>query len=470
MKCSTVRTFLQMQALGEADDALRPCVRDHLERCPACREAAGEFEQIAADLRATLRTHSAPPDFLPRLVSAARAEITATRPRPLFRLRPRIAFAAAAGLLLALGLGITLLTLRRKASAPDLTDRGTLRHALWFIDGTRPDPMNSARRPILRGSRIYLVRLDTHGRTRVAAVNAGTGALAWEVAVPAVDSLAASADRVLTVSHPAGSPAVLQALNARDGARLWESEIPGPAAPSEPAVLEGRVFLAAGPAVIAVDTDTGTRLWKHTFPDGESPGAPVSAGGRLFAASTGRLRRLDPASGRALHEKVLEAGPSRLAGVRLAVGPDALCLARRKTGSPRHELLCFDLAADLALRWRRDVGALADLLVGEKRVYLRADGVQALTLATGGPLWSSAAAGCGALTCDSGRLYYVDMTGGGRMVVADAATGAERCSWIRIESCSGLAVSDRRAFLNTRAGQLVAIDLGPPPPNVRTPG
>lgn len=67
---------------------------------------------------------------------------------------------------------------------------------------------------------------------------------------------------------------------------------------SQPAALEGRLFLGTHGHVAAVDVGDGELLWKTSLPDtGYESVMLLVEDGRLFAGTRGKLFALDPADG-----------------------------------------------------------------------------------------------------------------------------------------------------------------------------
>ena len=88
------------------------------------------------------------------------------------------------------------------------------------------------------------------------------------------------------------TPAVLAALDATTGERLWQHELSDPPFYLAPAAKDGVVVSIDGSTAHAYDVATGEELWSVTM-NRDAAGAPVVADGRVFLTESGNGRDLD---------------------------------------------------------------------------------------------------------------------------------------------------------------------------------
>lgn len=229
---------------------------------------------------------------------------------------------------------------------------------------------------------VYVVfsRPSSQSNGAAKALNAVTGAVAWDVDIGGYSFASpVAADGVLAVAG-IGAGTSLQAIAQQDGTLLWSKLV---SAFSPPAIGDGRLFLCGAQAF---DLATGAVLWQnfHATDCGSDRDFPVLDGLRLY---TPRLYRpeivspggllLDAASGETI--RPLE-GLSRAPVIGDEVGyfmESYTLVARRLT--------------DFSELWRSAKrSSFSPLLVNDSAVLISADDgrIYALDAQTGAALWS----------------------------------------------------------------------------------
>ncbi|HYE99191.1 MAG TPA: PQQ-binding-like beta-propeller repeat protein, partial [Planctomycetota bacterium] len=197
------------------------------------------------------------------------------------------------------------------------------------VRGPLPPPLRRAVLGPLAGSgdRVFAV----FAGPRLAAVDASTMAVAWEVDTPPVAALAADAARVYVL---AGGE--LRALDRKAGSRTW-----GPVKADGPfAVLDGSILYAShAKELLALDAATGTVAW--TAPLGDAVAAPAAGHDLVVCPLKDSLLVLSAERGRRLYAvdvpcaaapalvetgrelRAVVAGPRSVRAVKLADGSTA---------------------------------------------------------------------------------------------------------------------------------------------------
>ncbi len=267
---------------------------------------------------------------------------------------------------------------------------------------------------------------------------------------------------------------VVSALDTASGAVLWEVDLP---ASSEnmglnagPVVDSGRVYVSSNRGqIVALDAADGYALWQATTGgNGVMNNDPSVDGGRVFVTTwneccgnaSRQLHAYDAATGAELWARDVEASnmqhPALVLGKTVVVGNDA--------GSVK----AYD-AASGKLRWSRAMGPLLDgPLAGQgKAVYLRASTtVVALDAKTGATLWSRTLpkgyGGISNLAWANGLVYVVGQDFGlsHALIVLNAGSGKPVATvpLTGVGSYARLSVADGRVYLNSN-GTLTALGL-----------
>jgi outer membrane protein assembly factor BamB len=205
---------------------------------------------------------------------------------------------------------------------------------------------------------------ETHGyvvlrSSGLAALDLGTGAVAWkkpfdEVAVPPV-----AASGLVFVAHGRE----VEAVESSSGARRWIASLDGP--PSAPLLVgPGRLFaFTRGHAAVALRAGTGETLWTRTFGEA-TPTHVASGGGALYCAlDDGRVVALDAVSGATRWESKLPSAATAIApaGDRVVIG-----------GKDKF-LYCLS-ASRGKIAWRRRAGgaAVGPIASDGRRLYYAA--------------------------------------------------------------------------------------------------
>ena len=159
---------------------------------------------------------------------------------------------------------------------------------LWSQD--LGPPTRSA--PLAAGGVIY-----AGGHFKAMALDAGTGAVLWEIPAPG------PVDHALTVGNNglvyAGlTNHKLLALDAGSGATVWEFKARLPIVAAA-LVTDGIAYItSAGNIIYALDARTGEQLWRHKI-RGNVKTTPAARNGRLYAADDeGNLYFIDADQGR----------------------------------------------------------------------------------------------------------------------------------------------------------------------------
>jgi eukaryotic-like serine/threonine-protein kinase len=216
----------------------------------------------------------------------------------------------------------------------------------------------------------------------ISAFDVETGASVWRsrtAIAPSPDVTAG--DGSLFVPTPTGE---LVALDLGNGSERWRTAVSSDLSSlHQPAFDAGRVFVAYGASIAAVDAATGRVAWTAST-NGQQTAAAVAAGGRVYVgvppdqAAAGGVLAFDERTGGPLW--TLGEGlysPSVDGSIGYAGGPDGL-------------LAAID-AASGSVRWRTSFnGLIRSPSIASGMVFVAADAehaVHALDAGTGGELW-----------------------------------------------------------------------------------
>src|SRR2546423_750557 len=147
----------------------------------------------------------------------------------------------------------------------------------WSVDLGQPTSY-----PLIAGGKVFVVvRNPSAYGTRIVALDAASGATAWERSLGGTyywSGAAYDAGKVFTVN----GDGVMQALDAGSGAVLWSQKLAGQYAfSSEPTAVDGVVYTGgagSGGTLYAVREDTGTVLWTQSVANGDHSSPAVAAG------------------------------------------------------------------------------------------------------------------------------------------------------------------------------------------------
>src|SRR4051812_11326705 len=147
----------------------------------------------------------------------------------------------------------------------------------WSVDLGQPTSY-----PLIAGGKVFVVvRNPSAYGTRIVALDAATGATAWERSLGGSyywSGAAYDAGKVFTVN----GDGVMQALDATTGAVLWSQKLPGQYSfSSEPTAIDGMVYTGgagSGGTLYAVREDTGTVVWTQGVANGDHSSPAVAAG------------------------------------------------------------------------------------------------------------------------------------------------------------------------------------------------
>jgi hypothetical protein len=199
---------------------------------------------------------------------------------------------------------------------------------------------------------------------------------------------------------------VVRAFAAKDGARLWLSELPGGVTAS--AVLAaGRLVVPTGKGLVALDVTDGHIAWRFDAPYG-SNAAPAIVGRRVYGAfkNLGVLA-FDLATGDQVFKKTLAP-----AGALLADGDVVVC------GTQTGALVRLD--ADTGKeKWKKELGAPPNMgptlaAPGVVVAFTQDRWLRAFAIEDGKELWAvrqQAVSGSESLAAAAGRVFLTDQKG-----------------------------------------------------------
>ncbi len=453
MNCKECEHSIEEYALGGLDPETAAACAAHLASCPACRRRAGEYARLVARIARETEKTAAAPALRERILAAAGNAPARTGP-DVFRY-----VAAAAAALLFAASGWFFWSAVRPRGGTGGTAAGPAVRELWISVATIDGADSPAERMVLSGGRIYLVD-SRDGEDVVVCLDAADGNGTWRTAVAGCGYLAADGRRVFCLSSRPGGRIQLVALAAEDGRVLWRygDDGPGPRAlPSRPLPMAaGRVCWASGGEVRMLDAATGEPVWRQSRPAGLLS-SPVPAGGHLYVAGAECLNRIDPDTGRIVWRKPLGIAGSGWSRPVLALAGDTAYVAAAGP-SGTSEILCMDTGSG-AIAWSTSAFTVRSIIAAGDEVYLRGTQIAALAGGTGRVLWSRPAGGCGPLTLAQDTAYFVDSTGGGRLVAVDSRTGMRK--WVKagIKSCGSLKLAGTAGYIKTSDGTVHALAL-----------
>jgi len=452
MNCRQVRDQLALWATGDVTPAQRRRLDAHLASCPACREAAEEYRAAVARVRASAAPTAVRAEALERVRSAGAAAIRAERRRTGLRRGIRLGAALAATVLVGVGIGYLADALSGPATGPDPSAER------WRYAGMEAERASPAENVVVRGDRLYAVRWVSAGGA-VVAIDTAVGEPVWESPLARPGYLVVDGGRVYCVTSGEGGPALV-ALGTADGRPAWRYRAGSHGVAlwlSPPVPLAGgRVAWTVGPTVHVLDAATGRSAWTRALPEGPLS-AVVVAGEDLLVAGRGALYGLDPASGRERWRTPYGAPLAPTAAPLLAVGGPRTYVAGAERGIGGR-LLCLD-GRGRRLLWTRRVPRPRHLLATVDRVYLRCEDVHALDEASGEPIWTCRADGCGPLTCTDGLIRFVDTGRAGRLMAVDRHTGRTAWEMPGLRSCGAFVAAGDTGYVRTWDGVVHAIAL-----------
>lgn len=465
MNCNEARENLELLVLGGLDPSPRAAVEAHVAQCAFCQADADHCRELVLSIsRAHDADGAAPADALERAVrDAAAAEIARLR-----RGRRRI-LAAGGSLAAAAAIALAAWGLAHTWSSGGRSDRAARpagpegpppsHEALRAYGGSRTLAASQADGVAVLEQTIYLRRGEADG-ANVAAVDTVTGQTKWRGRFATRGYLAADRHRVYCLADGPAGTLDLVALDAADGDELWRYPQERPRrldTPCRPVTLGGKgVCWVHGQSVHMLDAASGRTVWTRTVPGPGPLSGLVADETSLYVATAGALHCLDRRRGTNTWTEQL---PPHLAGQHkplIALAGGRLYVIQSRRDGPSR-LFCMRLGTRSML-WHRTVPPTRSLLAAAQGVYLRGARVIALGSASGEPLWSRPAAGCGPLTLIDGRIHFVDAADEGRLIALDSATGTEAWEVPGIRSCGAFTKIGRTGYVRTRQGVLRAIN------------
>ena len=457
MNCQEAEHKLDAYALEALDAQDASQVASHLHACALCAASLAEREHVAAALReqAALRASGQAERIVARL-RAARPKRHARR----FagnRLLLRVGLPLAASLLAVLG-GVGLLVSRQTS-----TKHADVR-VEWFQDGIFWTTSQAFSYPVVTQHRLFALRRGT-AVTRVAAFDRASGRPLWETPVHARGPLIANEQRVFAwePEENGRNERTLIALDAATGALLWQLERPEQhrrAGRRFSITLSGQtLFLADGPELLRLNTETGETLWSRTPDSRNIMALSMSDKNKaLFAVSTESLLALDPADGMPLWSAHL--GRTLPSFVEPLIEADGHTVFLAHRDFPAHGRLAGHDARTGALLWEQATATPFALRAFNERVYLNAAGMNVFAGATGARLWSADIEGCSPVAVDAGAVYLVGGIRQQTVMALDLHKGTPVWTIDLAGSCSGLVVDGDHGYVSGHNGALYALALG----------
>ncbi len=194
----------------------------------------------------------------------------------------------------------------------DLVAYGVDGREAWGINLGVPDNHYGHSSSLIMYRDLLLVQYDQADRSRLIAIAAGSGKIAWQQnrkagiswASPLLVDLDGQSLVVLV------SSSVVTANSLPDGREVWRVECMGGEVAPSPAHAAGRVFVAAdGGTAAAIDARTGRLLWRNDEIDLPDVASPLAVNGiLLLATSTGLVEALDSRTGKLLWTREFPGG------------------------------------------------------------------------------------------------------------------------------------------------------------------
>jgi len=237
---------------------------------------------------------------------------------------------------------------------------------------------------------------------------------------------------------------VVRAFAAKDGARLWLSEIAAGVTASGVLAAE-RLVVPTGKGLVALDTKDGHVAWQFDAPYG-SNAAPAIVGRRVFAAFKNLgVKAFDLATGAVEFSKPFSPAGALLADADLVVcgtADGSLVRIEPDTGKER---------------WKKALGAPPNMgptlaAPGIIVAFTKDRWLRAIRADDGKELWSvreSAVSGSESLAAAAGRVFLTDESGW--IIARDAASG--RLIWRRNEGLvemGGPCATSREVIVSSR--------------------
>jgi len=268
------------------------------------------------------------------------------------------------------------------------------------------------------------------GNNELFAIDGATGTVEWSRMLggfPEGLSAPATADGTVFVGDYGGQ---LYALDAANGTTRWTVSAGGGLRGyvGDPLVDSGTVYASShdsttGTTVLAAyDAANGTQLWATDIGAGFSLEAPVAVGGRVMIANGSHLIAMDAGSGAIAWVTPADGPGVGVAPLASAPGAGA-AIASLQGGA----VAAFDAAGGQEL-WRRDVGTSATApTAADGRVFVGGDALYALDAASGTTEWTASIGGIATAPAVSDGAVLVTTepdTGVAALEAVNASTGA----------------------------------------------
>jgi len=474
MDCRQVRERLELYRMEGLSPGEQRDIQKHLEECVACSEEARELDEVLRAVRE--RPAPAAPAIPPGLRNLLRDEAATQRKTRAYQKFMRYAAAIAAVLLLAVtGIeywqqekpvtphqAIVKKPVHAERESPEQPATSKpirpVSRLLWQVNDTYSAHESLADTPVLIGSRMFVLKRDTFERTRVAAIDAETGAEIWTSSATRVRKIAADGSRVYGLETDSPSHSMVLGFDADSGDLLWRTKLEtstSPLACSLSTTAAGVVVLA-GRQLYLLGGLQGEHRWTRVLPGKRCPAVATCSAGKVLVATSKDLLCVDSTNGTIAWTRIMEGKASRLARPCI-VAQNECCYVGRPLRNGKWDLFCYQTQEAKQLWKRKAPEATTHIAADNEVVLVRGRrSRQALSANTGKQLWQHRAVGCGPMSLAGGIVYYVDMAGEGALVAREARTGKALWRERAVRSCSEVLIGGGLVYLNAHAGRLYA--------------
>lgn len=451
MNCQEITERMELYVLGVLEADVEERVRGHIDNCPQCREIERQYRLIVRQLKDSGGAGVCKGDFTEKVIILAADEIEGAKSRPAWRFSIRAASIAAC-LLIVLSVGVLFLG---RGGQSDIGAVSVQNPDVRHINaGARAVPLSVADDIVLCGESIYYL-LEDGLKSTVAAVDSRTGSPLWRSVVESQGLITADESYVYCVAPAREGKTSLVAIDQRDGRVAWSFSQPKQKnleAAYMPIVLSRqKLCWVINSTIYVLNCVDGEVLWSSLVDEESFVSEPAICGNSLYAAGADGLYCFDISTGQKSLVFTYDCQPSRWVRPLLAANENRICLWQRlQNGQSR--LLCLERQSGKTL-WTQALPRTFHLHIEGGKIYARSqENVVALDLGTGSKLWDFRAAGCGPVTCAAGHVFFVDMSGSGRLVALDGKTGSKVLDLASMPSCNKFVKAGETGYLKTHDG------------------